>query len=564
MTTLAREAAGRPATGSTLEPALKDAPPNPRDWNVILASSAGTIFEWYDFFLAGSLAAHLADAFMPGADGDARFALVLVGFAIGFAVRPLGALVFGRLGDRVGRKRSFLLTIVVMGLATIAMGLLPGYATIGPAAPALFIVCRLLQGLALGGEYGGAITYVAEHAPPGRRGLHTSFIQTNATLGLFLSLAVVLWLRLVLSPEAFAAWGWRVPFLLSALLLLVSVWIRLRLGETPVFQRMEAEGAIARAPLREAFGRWTNIKRALLALCATMGQAVVWYTGQFYALFFLTQVLGVASATADLLMALALFAGMPFFLLFGWLSDRIGRKPVLLVGLAAAALAYFPLFAQLAHLANPKLDAAIQKTKVVVSADPATCGHLFDPSGVHAFSTPCDVVRRALAAQPIRYELAAAPPGAPLAATVNGRPVPDPTAAAVVAAAQAAGYPRADDPTILHAPTLGAVLRDPRARQAWAVLFALVVLVTAVYGPIAALLAELFPTRIRYTGVSLPYHVGNGWFGGFLPPVSFAAIAATGNILSGLWYPVLVAALAFVLGWACLPETADRDLHAVE
>lgn len=527
---------------------------------VIIASSAGTVFEWYDFYLAGSLAANIAQTFVPGDNDTAKFIFVLFGFAAGFAVRPFGALFFGRLGDMIGRKYTFLVTMTVMGLATFVVGLLPSFATIGYLAPTAFIICRLLQGLALGGEYGGAATYVAEHAPMGRRGFYTSWIQTTATVGLFLSLIVILGLRLSMSPEAFAAWGWRIPFLLSIILLGFSIWIRLQLAESPAFVKMKEEGTHSKAPLREAFGNWENAKIGLIALFGgTAGQAVVWYTGQFYALFFLTQTLKIDGTTANLLIALSLLAGTPFFILFGWLSDKIGRKPILLAGCLIAALTYFPLFTMLANTANPKLIAATDNVKLVLTSDPAQCGTLFDPVGVRTFTKPCDVVRRTLATNSIHYDLVPGPAGSPLKATINGADAPV-GAAELVAAAQTAGYPKAGDATILKTPSIGQVLTDGRAMKAVGILFVLVLFVTMVYGPIAALLVELFPTRIRYSGMSLPYHIGNGWFGGFLPPTAFAIVAASGNIFSGLWYPIIVALGTFVIGLLFLPETKNRDI----
>lgn len=534
---------------------------------VILASSAGTVFEWYDFYLAGSLAANIAATFVPGTNDTAKFIFVLFGFAAGFAVRPFGALVFGRLGDLIGRKYTFLVTMTIMGLATFVVGLLPSYDTIGYAAPVLFILCRLAQGLALGGEYGGAATYVAEHAPHGRRGFYTAWIQTTATLGLFLSLLVILVLRLSMTPEAFNAWGWRVPFLVSILLLAVSIWIRLQLSESPAFKKMKDEGTLSKAPLQEAFGRWDNAKIAILALVgATAGQAVVWYTGQFYALFFLTQTLKLDGTTANLIIAFSLLAGTPFFIFFGWLSDKIGRKPILLAGCLIAALTYFPLFTMLANVVNPKLMNATDTVKVALTSDPAQCGTLFDPVGVRTFTRPCDLVRRTLATNSIHYDLIDAPAGTPFKASVNGTDasVADNVGTALVTAAQAAGYPKAGDPTILKAPSFGQVLTDGRALKATGILFILVLYVTMVYGPIAALLVELFPTRIRYTGMSLPYHIGNGWFGGFLPPTAFAIVASTGNIFSGLWYPIVIAAATFVIGLIFLPETKDRDIYAAD
>ncbi|QJP17479.1 MHS family MFS transporter [Starkeya sp. ORNL1] len=534
---------------------------------VIIASSAGTVFEWYDFYLAGSLAANIAATFVPGTNDTAKFIFVLFGFAAGFAVRPFGALVFGRLGDLIGRKYTFLITMTLMGIATFVVGLLPGYASIGYAAPVIFIICRLLQGLALGGEYGGAATYVAEHAPHGRRGFYTSWIQTTATVGLFLSLLVILVLRLNMTPEDFASYGWRIPFLLSIILLGFSIWIRLSLNESPAFKKMKEEGLRSKAPLTEAFGRWDNAKIALIALLGgTAGQAVVWYCGQFYALFFLTQTLKVDGTTANLLIAFSLLIGTPFFIFFGWLSDKIGRKPILLAGCLIAAVTYFPLFEMIAKTANPALIAATENVKIDITADPAGCGTLFDPVGVRTFTAPCDVIRRTLATNSMHYELKPGAAGSPVAVTVNGTAVTaaDATGAAVgtatVAAAQAAGYPKPGDASIVKQPSVGGVLSDPRTLSLIGLLFILVLYVTMVYGPIAALLVELFPTRIRYTGMSLPYHIGNGWFGGFLPPTAFAIVAASGNIFSGLWYPIVIALMTFVIGLIFLPETKDRNL----
>ena len=542
-------------------------PMSKEERKVIIASSAGTVFEWYDFYLAGSLAANIAANFVPGNNDTAKFIFVLFGFAAGFAVRPFGAIFFGRLGDMIGRKYTFLVTMTVMGIATFVVGLLPGYATIGYLAPVIFIICRLLQGLALGGEYGGAATYVAEHAPQGRRGFYTSWIQTTATVGLMLSLMVILTLRLSMTPEAFADYGWRIPFLLSIILLGFSIWIRLSLAESPAFQKMKEEGTASKAPLSEAFGRWDNAKIGLIALLGgTAGQAVVWYTGQFYALFFLTQTLKVDGTTANLVIAISLLIGTPFFIFFGWLSDKIGRKPILLAGCLIAAATYFPLFTQLAKIANPKLIEATENVKVVITADPAQCGTLFDPVGVRTFTAPCDLIRRTLATNSIHYDLVSGPAGSPLTVKVNGTEVQNlqGTGASVVAAAQAAGYPKAGDASILKTPSIGTVLTDSRSLALIGVLFLLVLYVTMVYGPIAALLVELFPTRIRYTGMSLPYHIGNGWFGGFLPPMAFAIVAASGNIFSGLWYPIIFALMTFIIGLLLLPETKDRDIFTYD
>lgn len=527
---------------------------------VIIASSTGTVFEWYDFYLAGSLAANISANFFSGVNPTAGFIFTLLSFAAGFAVRPFGALFFGRLGDLIGRKYTFLVTMMVMGIATFVVGLLPGYASIGIAAPIAFIACRLLQGLALGGEYGGAATYVAEHAPQNRRGFYTSFIQITATFGLFLSLIVILALRLSMSAESFAAWGWRVPFLLSILLLGISIWIRLQLQESPAFTKMKAEGTLSKAPLGEAFGQWKNAKIALIALIGgTAGQAVVWYAGQFYALFFLTQTLKVDGTTANVLIAASLLLATPFFVVFGALSDKVGRKPIILGGCLIAALTFFPLFTTLTKVGNPALYNAHDSVKIVVTADPATCGSLFDPVNVRTFTAPCDTARQALARSALNYQLVAGPAGSPTTVSIGGTDVPvtPKFAADSLAAAQAAGYPKAGDAGIVN------VAKGLNA-QFWTmigILFILVLYVTMVYGPIAAMLVELFPTRIRYTGMSLPYHIGNGWFGGFLPPTMFAIVASTGDIYSGLWYPVVIALMTFVVGLLFLPETKDRDIY---
>ena len=529
---------------------------------VIIASSAGTVFEWYDFYLAGSLAANINLAFFSGVNPTAGYVFTLLAFAVGFAVRPFGALLFGRFGDIVGRKYTFLVTMTVMGVATFAAGLIPAYASIGISAPVAFIACRLLQGLALGGEYGGAATYVAEHAPQNRRGLYTSWIQTTATLGLFLSLLVILSLRLSMSAEAFAAWGWRVPFLVSVILLGVSIWIRLQLAESPAFVRIKAEGAQSKAPLREAFGNWRNGRIALFALLGgTAGQAVVWYTGQFYALFFLTQTLRMDGTSANLAVAASLVIATPFFVVFGRLSDSIGRKPIILGGCLLAALTYFPLFGALADAVNPALTAAQRSAPVTVIADPAECSFLFNPVGTATFTNSCDVARLFLARNAVNYDSMDAPTGSIARirigeqeiAAYDGAAAPHGAAAfdaEATAAIRAHGYPASADP---EAVDMGRVI---------AILTVLVLYVTMVYGPIAAMLVELFPTRIRYSGMSLPYHIGNGWFGGFLPATAFAIAAATGSIYSGLYYPVVIALMTFVVGLFFVPETRDRDIYA--
>ncbi|TXI72336.1 MAG: MFS transporter [Dokdonella sp.] len=531
---------------------------------VILASSLGTVFEWYDFYLYGSLAAIIAGQFFSALNPTSGFIFALLAFAAGFAVRPFGALVFGRLGDLIGRKYTFLVTIVVMGLSTFLVGVLPAYTSIGIAAPIILISLRLLQGLALGGEYGGAATYVAEHAPNGKRGLYTSFIQTTATLGLFLSLLVILGVRTWLGAEAFEEWGWRIPFLLSAILLGISVWIRLQLNESPLFQQMKAEGKASKAPISESFFS-KNGKIVLLALFgATAGQAVVWYAGQFYALFFLTQTLKVDATSANLLIAGALVIGTPFFIVFGWLSDRIGRKSIIMVGCLIAALTYFPIFKGIAHFANPALELAATTSPVMVNADPTTCSFQFNPLGTTRFTSSCDIAKAALAKGGTPYANAAAAPGSTATIRVGSIEIASYEGAALgaqEAATQSArfngelqaalasgGYPLKANPNAINKPMLLVLLT------------LLVIYVTMVYGPIEAWLVELFPTRIRYTSMSLPYHIGNGWFGGFLPTTAFAMVAATGDIYYGLWYPIIIALMSFVIGTLFLRDTRDVDI----
>ena len=518
---------------------------------VIGASSLGTIFEWYDFYLYGLLATIISAQFFSGVNDTTAFILALAAFAAGFAVRPFGAILFGRIGDLVGRKNTFLVTMGIMGLSTFLVGLLPSYATIGVAAPILLVALRLLQGLALGGEYGGAATYVAEHAPEGKRGLYTSFIQTTATLGLFAALLVVIGIRTALGEADFAAWGWRIPFLISILLLALSLWIRLQLEESPVFREMKDAGEGSKAPLTEAFARWSNLKLVLIALVgAVAGQAVIWYAGQFYALFFLEKTLKVDGATANILIAIALALATPFFILFGWLSDRIGRKKIILAGCLAAALTYFPLFAALTTAANPALAQAQASAPVIVHADPATCSVQFDPIGRTKFDrTGCDVAKSTLAKAGVPYSSASEGAGE---VTVGDRRVEvgdlSTFGKRLGEAVTEAGYPTKADPSAIDKPMVVAIL------------FILALYVTMVYGPIAALLVELFPTRIRYTSMSLPYHIGNGWFGGFLPTVAFAMVAATGDIYYGLWYPIVVALMTLVVGILFLPETFRRRL----
>lgn len=544
-----------------------NAPMTAEEKKVIFASSLGTVFEWYDFYLYGSLAAIIAKQFFAGLDAGSAFIFALLAFAAGFIVRPFGALVFGRLGDMIGRKYTFLVTILIMGLSTFIVGILPTYNSIGVAAPVILIALRLLQGLALGGEYGGAATYVAEHAPHGRRGAFTSWIQTTATLGLFLSLMVILGTRTWVGEEAFADWGWRVPFLVSILLLGISVWIRLSMNESPAFKKMKAEGKTSKAPLSESFGQWKNLKIVILALIGlTAGQAVVWYTGQFYALFFLTQSLKVDGATANIMIAISLIIGTPFFVIFGSLSDKIGRKPIIMAGCLLAVLTYFPLFQALTNAANPDLAAAQAKAKVTVNADPAECSFQFNPTGTVKFTSSCDIAKQVLAAGSVSYENVAAPAGTPATikigeTVINGyssKGLPADEAKKkdaefkkeVSAALKAAGYPAKADPAKINKPLVIAIL------------VVLVIYVTMVYGPIAAMLVEMFPTRIRYTSMSLPYHIGNGWFGGLLPTTAFAIVAQTGNMYNGLWYPIIIAAITFVVGMLFVKETKDVDIYA--
>jgi MFS family permease len=559
---------------------------------VILASSLGTVFEWYDFYLYGSLAAVIGAQFFSAYPEATRNIFALLAFAAGFLVRPFGALVFGRLGDLVGRKYTFLITILIMGLSTFAVGLLPSYETIGWIAPVTLLALRMLQGLALGGEYGGAATYVAEHAPVGRRGFYTAFIQTTATLGLLLSLIIIMATQgyvngnypdvqviqngvAQMGPDgkpvmikAFAAWGWRIPFLVSVALLLISVWIRLQMQESPAFQKMKEEGTGSKAPLSEAFGEWKNAKIALIALLGLVaGQAVVWYTGQFYALFFLQSILKVDSFTANVLIAWSLVLGTGGFIVFGSLSDRIGRKPVILAGCLLAAITYFPVFKMLSQTANPALYNAQESTKVVVKADPNDCSFQFNPVGTAKFTNTCDIAKAALARSSVTYKSEPMPAGTKATVMVGSQELQagSPTFAADLAkAVTAAGYPAASNSSVIKLDGFLSVFGSAQALTLIVLLTFLVILVTMVYGPIAAALVELFPTRIRYTSMSLPYHIGNGWFGGLLPATSFAMVAQTGDIYFGLWYPIVIALCTFVIGMLFVPETKDRDIYDVK
>jgi MFS family permease len=538
---------------------------------VILASSLGTIFEWYDFYLYGSLAVIIGAQFFSAFDVNTRSIFALLAFAAGFLVRPFGALFFGRLGDLIGRKHTFLITIVIMGISTFLVGLLPSYEQIGWIAPVVLIILRMAQGLALGGEYGGAAVYVAEHAPNNRRGFYTSWIQTTATLGLLLSLMVILSIRLYMGEEGFSKGtgfpiaGWRIPFLGSIFLLAISVWIRLQMQESPAFQKMKEEGTRSKAPLSEAFGQWKNGKVVLIALFGlVVGQAVVWYTGQFYALFFLQAILKVDLLTANVLIAWSLIIGTGGFLVFGALSDKIGRKPIILAGCFIAAVTYFPLFKALTETANPTYAKALETVKIEVAADPATCGSLFDPVGIRQFSEPCDLARRVLSQQAFRYTKVDAAAGTPVKVTVGGTAVAydKDFAANLGKAAIAAGYPAATDAAKVKITSFFEVFSNPQALKIIGILTIMVIYVTMVYGPIAAALVEFFPTRIRYTAMSLPYHIGNGWFGGLLPATSFAMVASSGDIYYGLWYPIGFALMTFVIGLLFVPETNKRDIFS--
>ncbi|KHA71217.1 major facilitator transporter [Pseudomonas chlororaphis] len=528
--------------------AVRSAETSPDTRKVIFASSLGTVFEWYDFFLYGALAAVISKQFFAGVNDTAAFIFALMAFAAGFIVRPFGALVFGRLGDMIGRKYTFLATIILMGVATFCVGLLPTYASIGIAAPIILVVLRMLQGLALGGEYGGAATYVAEHAPIGKRGFHTSWIQSTATLGLLLSLLVVLGCR-YFTGDQFEVWGWRIPFLLSIVLLGISTWIRLSLHESPAYLKMKEEGKTSKAPIRESFGKWENLKVVLIALFSiNAGQAVTFYAAQFYVLFFLTQFLKMDPAVANTLLIISVVIGAPFFIFFGWLSDKVGRKPVLMLGLLLATALYFPIFKSLAHYANPAIDQASRQAPITVLADPATCTFQFDPVGKAKFDSPCDKVKTFLVKQGLPYSSAAAPAGSAVQVSIGDVKLDGFDEAALRGAITLAGYPQQADLQQINKPMIVALI------------VALIIISAMCYGPLAALMVELFPTRIRYTSMSLPYHIGNGWFGGFLPTVSFALVVYTGDIFYGLWYPVLITGVSLVVGMICLRETKNIDL----
>jgi MFS family permease len=547
------------ATSAAATPMTKE------EKKVIFASSLGTVFEWYDFYLYGTLAVVIGNQFFSALDPASRTIFSLLAFAAGFIVRPFGALVFGRLGDMIGRKYTFLVTILIMGMSTFIVGILPNYASIGIAAPIILIGLRMLQGLALGGEYGGAATYVAEHAPHGKRGAYTSWIQTTATVGLLLSLMVILGVRTWLPEKDWNEWGWRIPFLLSIFLLAISVWIRLSMNESPAFKKMKEEGKTSKAPLTESFGQWKNLKIVILALVGlTAGQAVVWYTGQFYALFFLTGALKVDAVTANLMIAASLILGTPFFIVFGALSDKIGRKPIIMAGCLIAAVTYFPLFKALTEAANPDLAKAQATAKVVVTADPKECSFQFNPTGTVKFTSSCDIAKQVLSAKSVSYDNVAGTGPAKIkigdteveSYASTGLPADEAKKKdgefkkAVGEALKAAGYPDKADPAKINKVLVVAILT------------LLVIYVTMVYGPIAAMLVEMFPTRIRYTSMSLPYHIGNGWFGGLLPATALAIVAQTGNMYNGLWYPIIIASLTFVVGMLFVKETKDVDIYA--
>jgi MFS family permease len=550
-------------THAALSEAAREKGPSMR--TLVIASAAGTAFEWYDFFIFGALAAVISKNFFAGLNETAGLIAALGLFGAGFAFRPLGALVFGRIGDRVGRKGAFLITVTLMGAATFAIGLLPTYAQAGLIGPILLILMRILQGMALGGEYGGAAIYVAEHAPPARRGEYTGWIQTSAAFGLVGALGVILASRTALGEEAFGAWGWRIPFLVSAGLLAISVFMRLKLSESPSFQRLKAAGEETKAPFREAFGEWRNLKIVLLALFAFMfAQGAVWYCAFFYSQVFLERFLKVEPATVNKLMIAATIVSAPCYVFFAWLSDRVGRKWVMWFGMTLALVAFFPAFQTMSRAANPALVEAHAQTPVVVIADPAACSLQFDPVGKATFITSCDIAKAALANAGVSYDTREALPGSPaqvrigstVITSVEGR---DMTAtelkvakahveAQIKAALAVHGYPAKTDPARIDLASI------------FGVLLLFVIAATALYGPMAATLVELFPTRIRYTALSLPYNIGTGWVGGFLPFTAFAIVTATGDIYAGLWYPFVFTAISVATCLLWLPETRGRAL----
>ena len=516
---------------------------------VIFASSLGTIFEWYDFYLYAVLAPFFAALFFPAGNDTAALLSAFATYAAGFLVRPFGAVIFGRIGDLVGRKYTFLVTIMVMGSATFLVGVLPTYAAVGWLAPILLVSLRLCQGLALGGEYGGAATYVAEHARPHERGYATSWIQTTATLGLLLALVIIAACREWMDAKVFAEWGWRIPFLISLILLVFSVYIRLKLNETPIFQKMVAEGKASKAPLTESFFHYPNNKYVLLALLgATAGQGVVWYTGQFYALFFIILILKMNYIAAYLMIGISLVIGTPFFILFGWLSDRIGRLKIILAGCAIAAITYFPLFAGLTHYINPDLEAFHAKNQISVSADPATCHFQIFVGPWSKFSN-CDRAKDFVSKLGLSFKTIDVPgAGDKVDLTINSTKVEGFDAAKWNAAFTAVNVPKSADPAKIN------------WLMAELILIIMVIYVTMVYGPIAAFLVEMFPTKIRYTSMSLPYHIGNGWFGGMLPLTATALVAVYGDIYYGLWYPIIVSVITLVIGMIFLKDTKGVDI----
>lgn len=540
---------------------------NSSERKVVLASSLGTIFEWYDFYLFGALATIISRQFFNSLDPSEAFLTALLTFGAGFVVRPLGALFFGRLGDMIGRKYTFLVTILIMGLSTFIVGLLPNYQSIGVAAPLILIYLRLMQGFAMGGEYGGAATYVAEHAPQNKRGAYTGWIQTTASLGLLLSLGVIGGSRALVGEAEFEAWGWRIPFLFSILLLGLSVYVRLSLQESPAFVRMKAQGTLSQAPVKESLRQWKHLRLVLIALLGlTIGQAVIWYTGQFYALFFLTQALRVDEATANMLMAMALVIGTPFFVLFGAWSDKVGRKPIIMLGCLLAAVTYFQVFNGLTRYANPELHAAQARHHVRLEADSDECAFQFNPTGVAKFSSSCDVASHALANSAVSYVHQAGAAGMTAVIHIGDRQVASFSPQGLSAEeskAKAETFKQTLTESLVQAgyPTQANPDKIDRVRVV-ALLSYLMVLVAMVYGPLAAALVELFPTRIRYTALSLPYHIGNGWFGGLLPTSAFAIVAYNGNMYSGLWYPVILAGATFVIGMLFLKETKHIDIYA--
>jgi MFS family permease len=537
-----------PATAATAAPA-GGALSGAEIRKVIFASSLGTVFEWYDFYIYATLAPFFATLFFPKGNATAALLASFATYAAGFLVRPFGALVFGRIGDLVGRKYTFLVTIMVMGLSTAAVGMLPTYAKVGMLSPTILVLLRLAQGLALGGEYGGAATYVAEHAPDNKRGLHTSWIQTTATLGFFISLVVIGACRANMAEETFKTWGWRIPFLISLVLLGVSVYIRLKLDESPVFLQMKAQGKGSKAPLRESFTNWANLKIVLIALFgAAAGQGVVWYTGQFYALFFLTGTLKLPWKTGYMIVAVALALGTGLFVFFGWLSDRIGRKKIMIAGALLGAVTYFPIYRAMTHYANPALEAFNERTKITLTASNCQM-HLFpNPKTVYS---PCDKLQDFLAKKSLSYETIEGPGVDQPVTHINDAIIVGFDEVKLTAALKAAGAPAAPKPEDINVPVLILLV------------FIQLVYVTMVYGPIAAFLVELFPARIRYTSMSLPYHIGNGWFGGMLPLTAAALVAAKGNIYAGLWYPVIVAAVTVVIGVLFVRESRDHQISTL-